>query len=112
RTTGAAAIAGLVTGFVIVVIFSSYAPQWFGHETWFYTAFLNDKGDYEIPFLITMGWSFFFTVLIMVVISLAGPKVNPKAFVLDKGMFKLQPSSIFLIVVILLLLMGLYVRFW
>jgi solute:Na+ symporter, SSS family len=112
RTTGAAAIAGLITGFVVVIIFSNYAPEWFGNETVLYTAFLNDKGVYEIPFLISMGWSFFFTVLVMIGISLAGPKVNPKAFALDKSMFKLQPSSIILIIVILLVLMGLYLRFW
>src|SRR5215831_2604631 len=82
RTTGTAAVAGLITGFVLAIIFNNYAPGWFGHDTLLYTAYLNDKGVYEIPFLISMGWSFFFTVLVMVVISLAGPKVNPKAFVL------------------------------
>jgi SSS family solute:Na+ symporter len=59
-----------------------------------------------------MGWSFFFTVLVMGVLSLAGPKVNPNAFALDKEMFRLKPSSIFLIILILLILMGLYLRFW
>ena len=111
RTTGAA-IAGLITGFVMAVIFNNYAPQWFGHETILYTAFLNDKGVYEIPFLISMGWSFFFTVVVMVTLSMAGPKVNPKAFALDRPMFKLSPSSTFLIILILLVLMGLYLKFW
>jgi SSS family solute:Na+ symporter len=112
RTTGAAAIAGLITGFVMAVLFNNYVPQWFGHETFMYTAFLNDKGVYEIPFLISMGWSFFFTVLVMGVMSLAGPKINPHAFVLDREMFKLRPSSVFLIILILLILMGLYLKFW
>ena len=112
RTTGAAAIAGLITGFVMAVIFNNYAPGWFGNETILYTAFLNDKGVYEIPFLIAMGWSFFFTVAIMIAVSMAGPKINPNAFVLDKEMFKLKPSIVFLIILILLLLMGLYLRFW
>jgi len=112
RTTGAAAIAGLITGFVMAVIFNNYAPGWFGNETILYTAFLNDKGTYEIPFLIAMGWSFFFTVAIMVAVSMVGPKINPKAFALDREMFKLKPSTVFLIIIILLLLMGLYVRFW
>jgi SSS family solute:Na+ symporter len=44
--------------------------------------------------------------------SLAGPRVNPKAFVLDKGMFRVDPTTLTLIVVILLLLSVLYVRFW
>jgi solute:Na+ symporter, SSS family len=119
RTTGAAAIAGLITGFVLAVIFNNYAPFWFGHDTFLYTAFKTQemvdgvlKDVWEIPFLITMGWSFFFTVLIMVVFSLSGPKINPKAFALDKSMFKLSPSTIFLIIIILLVLMGLYLKFW
>jgi len=66
----------------------------------------------EIPFLINMGWSFFFTVLTMVGISLAGPKVNPRAFALDSRMFKLQPRTIALIVVTLILLSALYIKFW
>jgi SSS family solute:Na+ symporter len=112
RTTGAAAIAGLITGFVMAVLFNNYVPQWFGHETFMYTAFLNDKGVYEIPFLISMGWSFFFTVLVMGIMSLSGPKVNPHAFALDKEMFKLRPSTLLLIILILLILMGLYLKFW
>jgi len=59
-----------------------------------------------------MGLSFFFTVLIMVLISLAGPKINEKAFALDTSMFKLKPQTIALIVIILLLLTALYVKFW
>jgi solute:Na+ symporter, SSS family len=112
RTTGTAAIAGLITGFLMAIIFNNYAPQWFGHETILYTAFINDKGVYEIPFLISMGWSFFFTVLVMVALSMAGPKVNPKAFALDKEMFKLKPSSIVLIVIAILILSTLYAKFW
>lgn len=112
RTTGAAAVAGVVTGFVLSVVFNNYAPQWFGNETLLYTAFPNGKGKYEIPFLICMGWAFFFTVLVMVLMSLAGPKVNPKAFELDSKMFRLQPSTLVLIVVTLLILSALYVRFW
>jgi SSS family solute:Na+ symporter len=112
RTTGAAAVAGVITGFVLSVVFNNYAPQWFGNETLLYTAFPNGKGKYEIPFLICMGWSFFFTVVVMVLMSLRGPKVNPKAFELDSKMFRLQPATLVLIVVTLLILSALYVRFW
>jgi SSS family solute:Na+ symporter len=112
RTTGAAAVAGIVTGFALSVVFNNYAPQWFGNETLLYTAFPNGKGKYEIPFLICMGWSFFFTVLVMVLMSLAGPKVNPKAFVLDASMFRVKPATMVLIVITLLILSALYVRFW
>lgn len=90
RTTGAAAVAGLITGFLLAIFFNSFAVQLFGHETLLYTAYPNGKGGYEIPFLINMGWAFFFTMVVMIGISLSGPKVNPKAFALDKEMFELQ----------------------
>ncbi|MBS1566187.1 MAG: sodium/solute symporter, partial [Bacteroidetes bacterium] len=120
RTTGAAALAGIITGFLCSVIFNNYAPQWFGHETMLYTAFEiikpNAQGvdvhTWEIPFLIVMGWSFFFTLVVMVAISLAGPKDNPKAIVLEKGMFKVQPVHIVMIILTLLILSAIYVRFW
>ena len=115
RTTGAAAVAGLITGLVLAVFFNNYAVSVFGNETWLYTAFRtieNGKEVYQIPFLINMGWSFFFTILIMVGFSLAGPKVNPKAFELDKSMFKLSPSITAMIVITLLILTVLYAKFW
>lgn len=112
RTTGVAAVAGLVTGFALSVFFNSFAVKVFGHETLLYTAFRNSKGIYEIPFLIYMGWAFFFTVAVMVAISLAGPKVNPKAFILDKEMFKLKPSITAMIVAILVILAAMYAKFW
>ncbi len=112
RTTGAAAVVGVITGLVLCYFFNEKAPAVFGNETWLYTAFPNGHGGHEIPFLICMGLSFFFTVAIMVVVSLAGPKINPKAFELDKTMFKLKPQTIALIVIILMLLTALYVKFW
>ena len=91
----------------------------FGKETWMYTAFEYQKMEkgvlktiVEIPFLINMGWSFFITVATMVCISLAGPKVNPKAFEIDSSMFKLKPATIAMIVATLLILTMIYVRFW
>jgi len=112
RTTGAAAIAGVITGFALSVLFNEFAPQLFGNETLLYTAFPNGKGAYEIPFHICMGLSFMFTMLVMIGISMAGPKINPKSFILPKGMFKLSPSTTALIMVTLLLIAALYVKFW
>lgn len=112
RTTGAAAVAGLLTGFGLSVFFNEFAPQVLGNETFLYTAFPNGKGGFEIPFLIAMGLAFLFAVLVMVVISLAGPKDNPKAFVLDKQMFKISPSLMALITVVLMLIAALYIKFW
>jgi SSS family solute:Na+ symporter len=112
RTTGAAAIAGVITGFVLSVFFNGFAPQVMGHNTLLFTAYPNDKGVYEIPFHICMGLSFFFTVILMVAISLGGPKINPKAFVLDKEMFKLKPMTTALVILILFIISALYVKFW
>jgi SSS family solute:Na+ symporter len=112
RTTGAAAVAGVITGLALCYFFNEVAPSVFGNNTWLYTAYPNGKGGHEIPFLIAMGLSFFFTVLVMVLISLAGPKINAKAFAIDSSMFKLKPQTIALIVVILLILSALYIKFW
>ena len=112
RTTGTAAIVGVLLGFFLSVLFNEYAPALFGNETLFYTAYANGKGAYEIPFHICMGLSFFFTTLAMVIISFAGPKVNPKAFELDSEMFKVKPQTTVLIVITLLSIIALYVKFW
>ncbi|SIQ77530.1 sodium:solute symporter family transporter [Chryseobacterium sp. RU33C] len=119
RTTGTAAIVGVILGFLLSIFFNSFAVELFGKETWIYTAFTYEKLENgvvktitEIPFLINMGWSFFITVAIMVLLSIFGPKVNPKAFVTDKNMFKVDNRTLFLIVIIVLLLTAIYVRFW
>jgi SSS family solute:Na+ symporter len=119
RTTGAAAVAGLVTGFVLCVFFNQFAPETLGHHTLIYTAYptqLLVNGTlttvWQIPFLICMGLAFLFTVIVMVAVSLGGPRINPHAFELDRSMFKVQPSTMVLIVVTLVILMGLYVKFW
>jgi len=119
RTTATAAVAGLVTGFALSVFFNEYAPLITGHETLLYTAYptqIVENGVattvYQIPFLICMGLAFLFTVIVMVGLSLAGPRVNAKAFQLDREMFKIKPSTLVLIVVTILILMALYVKFW
>ncbi|MFM6975433.1 MAG: sodium:solute symporter family transporter [Sphingobacteriaceae bacterium] len=112
RTTGSAAVAGLITGFALAIFFNSFAVNLLGHETILYTAYKNSNGVYEIPFLINMGWAFFFTMVVMIGFSLAGPKVNPKAFALDKEMFKVSPSILTMIVITIMILLALYVKFW
>jgi SSS family solute:Na+ symporter len=112
RTTGAAAVAGVIAGFVLSVFFNGYAVDVFGPETWLWTAYKNKEGIFEIPFLINMGWAFVFTMLLMIVMSLTGPKINPKAFELDTAMFRVAPSTLALIVITLLCVAGLYITFW
>ncbi|MBB4800748.1 SSS family solute:Na+ symporter [Flavobacterium nitrogenifigens] len=112
RTTGTAAIVGVILGFLLSVLFNEYAPALFGHDTLLYTAYPNGKGAFEIPFHICMGLSFFFTMLAMILISFAGPKVNPKAFETEPGMFKVKPQTTVLIVITMLIIVALYVKFW
>ena len=119
RTTGTAAVAGVLTGFGMSVLFNNYAPELFGKETWLYTAYEYTKTMggveervVEIPFLICMGWSFVFTVLVMVLLSLFGPKENPKAIEIDASMFKVKPATMGLIVITLILLSAIYIKFW
>jgi SSS family solute:Na+ symporter len=112
RTTGAAAIAGVLAGFLLSVLFNEFAPALFGNNTLLYTAYPNGKGGYEIPFHICMGLSFAFTMILMIAMSMAGPKINPKAFELDKSMFRVDPKTLVLIIITLLLISMLYVRFW
>lgn len=112
RTTGAAAIVGVITGFVLSIFFNELAPKILGPETFLYTAYKNGSGAYEIPFHICMGLSFAFTMIIMILVSLGGPKINAKAFALDKSMFKLQPGILAMIVITIMIISMLYVRFW
>jgi len=112
RTTGTAAIVGVILGFLLSVLFNEYAPALFGPDTFLYTAYPNGKGAFEIPFHICMGLSFLFTMIAMILISFAGPKVNPKAFETEPGMFKVQPQTTVLIVITLLIIVALYVKFW
>src|SRR6218665_1408553 len=112
RTTGTAAIVGVILGFLLSVLFNEYAPALFGPDTFLYTAYPNRKGAFEIPFHICMGLSFFFTMLVMILMSFAGPKVNPKAFEIDSEMFKVKPQTTVLIVITLLVIVALYVKFW
>jgi SSS family solute:Na+ symporter len=112
RTTAEAAIIGILTGFASSVFFNQFAVPVFGPETWLYSAFHNPAGVYEIPFFISLSWSFLITFIVMILISLRGTVVNAKAIVIDGSMFKLKPSSVILIAVILVFLSAIYIRFW
>ncbi len=115
RTTGAAAIAGVLFGFLLSIFFNDVAPRLGYDETPLYTVYETLKDGEpvkEIPYLICMGWAFAFTVLAMVAISLFGPKENPKAFEIDRSMFKVSPSTTILITALLMTLGALYAKFW
>ncbi|QES88651.1 sodium:solute symporter family transporter [Rhizosphaericola mali] len=112
RTTGAAAVTGILLGFVLCVFFNEFAVEILGPNTFMYTAYKGTNGKFEIPFLICMGLSFAWTLVIMILMSLAGPKINPKAFTMDKSLLKLKPQTIALMVVIIILFTAIYAKFW
>jgi len=112
RTSGTAAVVGILSGFILSLFFNEFAPAVFGNETFLYTAFPDGHGAFKIPFLIAMGLSGVLTVILMVVVTLAGPKINPKAFAIDKTMFKLDKPTLILVVSILMILSALYIKFW
>jgi SSS family solute:Na+ symporter len=77
-----------------------------------YTAYANDKGQYAIPFLISMGWVFFFTVTMMVIVSLLSRKEDIHTMEIDKSLYKVSQANLVWILIILGLLTALYIRFW
>lgn len=113
KTTSKAAIAGIIGGLVLMVLFDKVLPGYVP-ETFLYTAYLNAQGVYEIPFLISMGWVFFFTVLLMVAVSLLDKKGREKVngLEVDSKMFRVSPGILTMIVVIIAILLALYIRFW
>ena len=118
RTTGAAAVVGVVLGFLLSIFFNDVAPYLGYSETPLYPVYDSGKvaedGSriLEIPYLICMGLAFGGTVLAMVLVSLLGPKDNPSAFEVDSRMFRVSPSTEALIAMLLMILAGLYVGLW
>ena len=112
RTTGTAAVVGILAGFILSLFYNEFAPMVFGNETFYYTAYPNSDGVFKIPFLVAMGIAGIITAILMVVITLLGPKVNPKAFTVDKSMYKVDNTTLVLIVSILMILSALYIKFW
>ncbi|TZF85837.1 sodium/solute symporter (plasmid) [Pedobacter sp. BS3] len=114
RTTSAAAFTGIIGSLVLSVIFDRFIVNWLGTETLWYTAYPDANGTCIIPFMVSMGWVFVFTVVLMIAISLlfpGGPKEGAKIEV-DGNMFRLSSSTWVLIAIILSILTALYIRFW
>jgi SSS family solute:Na+ symporter len=74
KTTSKAAIAGIIGGVLLAVLFDKFLPGLAGHDTLIYTAYPTGTGAFEIPFLIQMGWVFFFTSLLIIVCEFIGRK--------------------------------------
>jgi SSS family solute:Na+ symporter len=119
RTTSAAAVFGILFGFGLSIFLNDFAPN-LSHENFLYTAYpvhktLPDGAAtvvYELPFMVTMGYVFLFTVLGMAAISLLGPRDNPHAIEVDPSMFRVSPRIGVLIAALLMILVAIYARFW
>ena len=114
KATSKGAIAGIVGGLLLAILFDRFLPGIAGPDTLLYTAYQNASGVYEIPFLVQMGWVFFFTTLLIVTVSLLDKKGREKvnALQVDPTMYKIQTSHWAMITIILLLLVVIYIRFW
>jgi SSS family solute:Na+ symporter len=114
RTTSRAAVTGIVLGTVLAIVFDKVLPLNGQYETILYTAFPDAKGNYTIPFLVQMGWVFFFTCLIMIVVSLLDKNIASRSHTMevDPAMFKVPPRILIMILLVLGLVLALYIRFW
>jgi len=114
KTTSKAAIAGIIGGVLLAVLFDKFLPGLAGNETLIYTAYPTGTGAYEIPFLIQMGWVFFFTSLLIIIVSLLDVKGRAlgNALQIDKSMYKVTPGVMAMIIIVLGIIVALYIRFW
>lgn len=114
KTTSKAAIAGIIGGVALALLFDKFLPGIAGNETILYTAYPTAAGHYEIPFLIQMGWVFFFTSLLIIIVSLLDKKGREKTrgLEVDTTMYKVSPRILTMILIIIGILLTLYIRFW
>ena len=114
RTTSRAAISGIIVGVILSVLFDKFLPNMLGHETILYTAYPTASGSFEIPYLIQMGWVFFFTTLLIIVVSLLDVKgqTHSNDLMEDQTKYQLSKTSIAMIVIVLGFVMAMYIRFW
>ena len=114
KTTSKAAIAGIIGGVLLAVLFDKFLPGLAGNDTLIYTAYPTGTGAFEIPFLIQMGWVFFFTSLLIIVVSLLDAKGRAlgNALQIDKSMYKVTPGVMAMIIIVLGIIVALYIRFW
>jgi SSS family solute:Na+ symporter len=114
KTTSKAAISGIIVGVILSVLFDKFLPNMLGNETILYTAYPTASGSFEIPYLIQMGWVFFFTTLLIILVSLLDVKVQTHSndLIEDQTKYQLSKASIAMIVIVLGFVMAMYIRFW
>jgi solute:Na+ symporter, SSS family len=114
KTTSKAAISGIIVGVILSVLFDKFLPNMLGHETILYTAYPTASGSFEIPYLIQMGWVFFFTTLLIIIVSFLDVKgqTHSNDLIEDQTKYQLSKASIAMIVIVLGFVMAMYIRFW
>lgn len=114
KTTSRAAISGIMVGVILSILFDKFLPSMLGNETILYTAYPTSSGNFEIPYLIQMGWVFVFTTLLIIVISLLDVKGQTHSNDLqeDNAKYQLSKASIAMIVLVLGFVIAMYIRFW
>lgn len=114
KTTSRAAISGIMVGVILSILFDKFLPSMLGNETILYTAYPTSSGNFEIPYLIQMGWVFVFTTLLIVVISLLDVKgqTHSNDIQEDNAKYQLSKASIAMIVLVLGFVIAMYIRFW
>ncbi len=100
RTTAAAAMAGALLTIPVSSILK-FLPAW--TNGWF--------PDY--PFLDRMSITFVLIIIIMVIMSILKPEVNPKRIIeVDAKLFRVNPGFMFGSLIIIGILIALYTVFW
>ena len=114
KTTSKAAISGIIVGVILAILFDKFLPGIAGNETILYTALPNGHGGYEIPYLIQMGWVFFFTTLLIAIISVFDKKgqTHENDLSKDDTKYKLSNTHVAMIILVLIVVASLYIRFW
>ena len=115
KTTSNAALFATIGGFILSLLFKfipafvdlSFLNQW-GF------AVPNANGVYEIPFIDRMGFVFLICVIGMYCISIYETRngVKTNGLEIDKSMFKMSPSFIVGMLIILSILSAFYTIFW
>lgn len=114
KTTSKAAISGIIGGVLLAILFDKFLPGIAGNETLLYTAYPTSTGAFEIPFLIQMGWVFFFTSILIIAVSMLDKKGRGyiHALEVDTSMYKVSPGILAMIFLVLGIILALYIRFW
>lgn len=114
KATSKAAITGILVGVILSILFDKFLPGMLGNETVLYTAYPTAGGHFEIPYLIQMGWVFFFTTLTIVLVSLLDKKGQTHAndLVEDNTKYSLSKANVVMLTIVLGFVLAIYIRFW